>query len=214
MGTVVLMGYSTSGKSTILRDMEKNFGDCLQTIDTDDEVALDFDGHIYNVYLRLTNVGNRQKALDHIKKKEEQLLANLYLTNTPRLMAAGPALPSRTEWNSFVKRVNPICFYLEITAREVYDGLRWRRCRHLELLKIRDDRNFGCWDEGTTTKYKNGRWVVVSEEAIANIEREMEPLVSIYKTYCNDRKFSVCEIRDCKETKEELYRQIKASLGL
>lgn len=209
MGTVVLMGYSTSGKSTILRNLKSKLKDRLEVVDTDEEIAGE-DEHIYNVYLRRTEGSNRQGALVHIKEQEEQILNSLDPQDAPRLIAAGPALPSRTEaWDSFVARVKPVCFYLEITAQEVREGLCWRRCKHLELVEIRDDPSFGCWDEGTTTEYKDGRWVVVNrEKAIANIEREMSPLVKIYERYCNGGKFSVSAIRSCKEVRERLYKQI------
>lgn len=216
MGTVVLMGYSTSGKSTILRKLALRSGRCLKTVDTDKLIANDYGGHIYNVYLRLTKGPNRQAALHYVRKKETRLVNALVPMNTPRLIAAGPALPSRDpEWNLFVERVKPVCFYLEMTAQEVYKGLHRRRSGHLKCVEIRDDPSFGCWDEGTTTKYEDGRWVPVSEQdAMANIEQEMSPSVKIYERYCNGGKISARKIRGSTEVAEKFYRQIEESLGL
>src|SRR4051812_11038544 len=88
--TIVLMGFSCAGKSTILREASLRWP-AVRTIDSDEHIAESFGGHIYNTFLEF----GRERALDLIEAGERNLLNSLMDEESPRLLAAGPALPSR-----------------------------------------------------------------------------------------------------------------------
>jgi hypothetical protein len=128
------------------------------------------------------------------------------------LIAAGPAVPSRDpEWQDFVMRVHPCCFYLKKTAEDVLSGLSDRRQRHSRKPGLASDSGFGCWDDDVTTELQNAKWVSVNtQRALANIRRHMQPLAAIYEQY-SDRTF--CSPQYLNEPLE-LDTGIREALGL
>lgn len=221
MATVVLLGFSTTGKSTILGDFANEFRDeDLQTIDTDKQIvipeyaATEKDAHIYLVFNKLVNGCDRKNAVEYIERREEEVLELLKPVKHPRLIAAGPAVPSRKEWKNFMQRVNPFCFYLEKTAEEVYQGLLKRREKFPKEISERAD--FGSWDEDVITKCENGKWLLIPKsEAITNITKHMTPLVKIYQSDSQGRKYRSLEIlNDTNSKKTEFYAQVRNMLGL
>lgn len=214
MSTVVILGFSTAGKSSIIRYLKKNCKGKIKTIDTDYEIAKDFDCHIYNVFFEKVNDNNdRKEALDFIEKREREILANLSVkTDSPRLIATGPFLPCREpQWSNFVENVRPICFYLELNPNEVYKGLMKRRRRHIFKDHIYCRKYFGSWDYDVTTKYKNsGKYVLLPKKiAVQNIEKLMKGPVEIYNKYCNGKKYSARALQKNENLKINFYNEIK-----
>jgi shikimate kinase len=215
MSTVVLLGFSTAGKSTILSDFETKYPQ-LQTIDTDQRIARDHRGHIYQVYLDLVSGSDRQPALDYIDEKERVILKSIQVSAGPRLIAAGPFLPLRNpEWDDFLGRVHPLCLHLDLDPSDVYDGLISRRCEHLKDQAIVNHPAAGSWDEGVTTEYQHGKWVdVPREKALENISKLMQGPFSVYKKYSGGRDFNAIDIRKDPAAKDRFYEIVKDGLGL
>lgn len=79
MRTIVLMGFSTAGKSSITRliEQDKNYYSLIYFHDTDYYIAKEFnpnDPHIYHIFLQLTKNDkiNRKEVFDFISAKEKE----------------------------------------------------------------------------------------------------------------------------------------------
>lgn len=177
MPIVVLLGFSCAGKTTVLEAAKERWPD-LQTLDTDREIAGGGDDdHIYDLFIE-----SGRAAVHKIGRRENRLLASISPTDVPLLIAAGPALPSRSEWVPFVARCHPVCVHFEMTPEDVLEGLQRRRERH-EAIGCGNRPNFGSWDEDVTTRSTpDGAWVLVDRAtALANVERHMDGLIPRYE---------------------------------
>lgn len=212
MKSIVLLGFSTTGKSTIINRFIKDYGNRLTAIDSDKEVSKQYDGHIYNLFLSLRMGTSTRHALDEIATRERDFLRNVDNGDRPLLVAAGPAVPSRDpEWHDFVTRLRPCCLYLKKTAEDVLDGLRNRRDQHSSDPGLASDPGFGCWDNDVTTQPQDGKWVLVdTRKALANIRRHMQPLAVLYEQY-SSQTFCWPQYRD---DPQELNTAIRDALGL
>lgn len=229
MATVVLLGFSTAGKSTIARELQRRHPS-IEVVDTDKLVAGGSDEHIYDVYLSLVRGRDRGPAIDYIQTKERSVVRDLQRTATPgrpRLVAAGPAVVSRDpEWAEYFAAIGPVCYCLEVTREEVYLGLLERRGRHLKQLTENGVKpipeGFGCWDEDVTTAYQDGAWVLLPKgEALDNIDKHMHwsgcRLVPTYRDCVNKSGGTACRARDLRTDatkREELYVRIAKDLDV
>jgi shikimate kinase len=186
MPTVVLLGFSCSGKSTVVEQTTKKQLNTVESKDSDEWVAEPYGGHIYDIFFGL----GRQEALRVIERREREFLLSFTPSTTRCLIAAGPAVPSRDpEWQSFVARVQPEFLYLELTPDEALTRLRKRRRHHSEDPRLANQLGFGSWDEGVLTRETDGVWRDVSDaEALANIRRHMSLLVERYEALTPDPK--------------------------
>lgn len=220
---IILFGFCTAGKSTILRHLKKKLLEDnikIKDIDTDNEISKGkkFRGHIYNIYEKLyeekkDGQENTKKALKYIVDKEKELLKKLTIkcprSKIPYIIAAGPFLVNRErepEWSIFYKTVNPVCYYLTLAPNEVYDGLINRRKRQLEFCKIGKSKRFGCWDNDVTTHYVNGKYEeLTKKEALKNIVNNME--------VCRKFEELSIEISDIKKVFRAREIQMEISIG-
>src|SRR5271154_6860254 len=97
MATVVLLGCSTSGKSSAVRRFREIYGNETEVIDTDAIVAADseFAGHLYAMYLKFTKNGDNTAAQLFLELGERHLLKQLAQKTEPVLIAAGPNVALR-----------------------------------------------------------------------------------------------------------------------
>jgi shikimate kinase len=217
MGTVVLVGFSTAGKSTILRDFEKILSTLVEAFDSDKEISKDFGGHIYLLFSKLIKGKDRKNALRCIKQRENAILSWFQPSTKPRLIAFGPSVPSREEWNPFIERVRPIVFYLKLSECEVREGLRRRRKRHIKD-GLQSIPAFGSWDQGVTTKFnkKSQSWDPIEEEKIVlkKIRKHMRGLTPKYKEAAgsDDNTYSSVKLRENEEYRQEFYEKVIAAL--
>jgi len=181
MATVVLLGFSCAGKSSLATEVCNRWPD-VSKLDSDAWIAKPYGEppHIYEMFFQL----GRDQALHEIAHRERLFLDELNESDHPRLIAAGPALPSRQpQWGHFVDRVRPRSVYLVQTPEEVLAGLRERRACHLRNAQIAAHPLFGSWDQEVTTQAVAGNgWEEVDDvTALTNIAREMGSLVSHYQ---------------------------------
>lgn len=216
MGTVVLLGFSTAGKSNVLRHFKSLLGDSIDTIDSDSEMSKEYGGHIYLLFSKLVNGKDRSRALTCIEDRENAILRWLQPVSKPRLIAFGPAIPSRHEWDGFLKRVRPTVFYLELSECEVQEGLKKRRDKHikdgLESLPA-----FGSWDDDVSTIYdaKSGRWIPIEDggKVYSNIQKHMAGLTPLYSSAAGpDRTFSSKKLWESTDYKQEFYARVLEAL--
>lgn len=214
MKCVVLLGFSTTGKSSILSHFRKEDAHHVDTLDSDQQISQSDDGHIYNVYLRYRNGSNTETAIRAIDRREREFLRTTRPTRMPLLLASGPFLPLREpEWSEFIAAVSPVFFYLQKNPEDVLNGLLERRKRQLAEPELSNRPGFGCWDQGVTTNYQDGQWVEISRaRALENIRRNMEGMVAKYSklaTYTfswNDRQ--------TPGGQERLLTAIRSALGI
>lgn len=229
---IVLLGFCTAGKSTIIRYFKNNYSvNILKTKDTDEEISKSgkYDGHIYNIYLsfykdisqwndsKYNNIG----ANAYIEKKEKEILEELTKeclgSHIPYLIALGPFVVTRKpEWGRFYNNIKPICYYLELTYKEAYEGLKKRRCDK-KFDGIRNLKSFGCWDDGSITKYEKGRYKLLSpKKALENIKKTMfgkNGVCKVFSAYSDsERTFKARKIQEEIKKKNELYNSIKKDL--
>lgn len=214
MKCVVLLGFSTTGKSTILRHFREHHGEALETLDSDTQISQPDGGHIYNIFLRYRQGGSTAAAISTIENRERELLRTVMPTTNQMLIASGPSLPIRQpDWRYFLDRVCPVCFYLDKEPEDVLDGLLWRRTQHLKDTALASNPGFGCWDQGVTTEYSDGRWVELDRDrALANVRSIMSCMVQIYRDLAT-RTFTWHE-RQTPKGKEQLNRAIRQELGI
>lgn len=133
-----------------------------------------------------------------------------------RLIAFGPAIPSRPEWDRFLKRVRPTVFYLELSECALREGLRRRRDKHikdgLESLPA-----FGSWDEDVATIFdeKSGRWIPIEDDkrVCSNIQKHMVGLTPLYSLAAGlDGTFSSRKLRESTEYQQQFYARVLTAL--
>jgi len=149
-----------------------------------------------------------------IEGREREFLKTAGPTTKPLLLASGPFLPIRVpEWFSFVVRVRPVFFYLQKSAEDVLAGLLQRWERQLLDPQLSDDPGFGCWDQGITTDYHDGRWVEVArEQALENVRSNMAGMIAIYERLAT-HTFTWQE-RQTEAGRERLNAAIRQELNL
>ncbi len=240
---IILFGFCTAGKSTILKDIKKRIErDNIQIIDkdTDAEISKKYNRHIYNIYMSFyedykdkyykgikipeckNSKFNNKDANEYIDKKEREILVKLtdecFESNIPYIIAPGPFLVTRKpQWGYFRENIKPICYYFKLTAEEAFRGLICRRERQLKYSKIGKSASFGCWDDGSITKYEKGKYVLLSsEEALENIKRNMNEPCKIFEDLSGkNRTFLVEDIRkNYNDLMNKLYNSIKNDIQL
>jgi hypothetical protein len=214
MKCVVLLGFSTTGKTSILRDFRECHGDGLDTLDSDELISQPDGGHIYNVFLRFRKGSSTAKAISIIEDREHEFLRTAGPRAKPMLLASGPFLPVRQpEWSNFLTRVRPACFYLQKDPADVLDGLLKRRAKHMQNVKLASNIGFGCWDQDVTTEYRKGRWVELDRHRmLANVSNNMAGMVRIYQQVAS-RTFTWQE-QQTSDGRERLNKAICEELGI
>lgn len=182
--TVVLVGFSTAGKSHYLREICKHHDSEFDFLDSDQFVSKNYGGHIYNVFLEL----GHEEAIKFIENKENEFIDTVLMNNQrPQLIAAGPFLVQRTNWPNFVKERKPYVIHINKIAEHIYDGLIKRKAEQKQNPQLDSSSpNFGCWDKDVTTEF-NGRFYVdlSKSQAVENIQKLLDIINPKYIEYRN-----------------------------
>lgn len=211
---VVLLGFSTTGKSSILTDFTQQYSSLVECIDSDSEIAKPNGGHIYNIYFDYLEKHDTQKALQEIERREREFLTRTKPTDKPLLLASGPYLPTRTpQWDHFVAQANPVFIYLQKSAEDVTNGLFERRRRQENHPTLFNRYGFGCWDQGVITNFENNTWnKLADDESLENVRRNMDAPVRLYEKLAH-HTFTWKE-RQEESGKARLSNTIVQKLGL
>jgi shikimate kinase len=202
---VLITGFSTAGKSTFLRE----FSTDINCIDTDRKVADHFQcEHIYEVYMH----HGYEKAIKLIEQQENELLNWLIINqDRPTLIAAGPILMLRDNWQRFNEARKPFIIHLSLTAKQAYEGLLYRKTEQKQKLN-QDNPNFGSWDKDVTTTLENGRYIDLPPEiAIAKIEGHLIGVTRKYKEHCH-HEYDARALQSNPDLKQEMIELIKSRL--
>ena len=216
--TVVLAGYSASGKSCFGQKIRKRFaskGRELEYRDSDEEIGKRCGDGIYACYIGM----GYDAALVYIEERERFFLDSLRVSDAPRLVVAGPNLPlrdSHSHWSDFLERVKPIVYYLKVSARMVRSRLADRESdilkAHPELV---NDKEFGSWNLGTLRRRDDaGKCILVpKDEAVERIREMMSEQVRRYKgAVTDDRTYDAKNLEKNSE-RRALADRIQSDLG-
>ncbi len=183
--TILLIGFSTTGKSSLLKRAQKKAEnpDSILTVDTDSIISEPYGGSIADIFYKY----GRHKALEIIEKVECDFLQSFKASPLkPSIIAAGPAIPIRSPYyDEFIRRIQPEIILLEKSAEEIYQSLQERSHRMKEEQKEKHQRpDFGIWDIGVMTRVQGDEIVPeTKEKAIKNIQTQLMQRDSYYKRY-------------------------------
>lgn len=183
--TILLIGFSTTGKSTLLKRAQKKAGDrdSIITLDTDKILSAPHGGSIADIFYKF----GREGALKIIEAGEHDFLQNFKASPLKlTIIAAGPAIPTRLpSYDGFIQRIHPEIILLEKSAGEIYKSLQDRIHRMKEKQKEKHHRpDFGIWDIGVMTRTLEGKIIPeTKDKAIENIQRHLSQNNEYYRKY-------------------------------
>ena len=205
--TVLLTGFSTAGKSTLLKQLKTE----VNTIDSDEQVArvLGCD-HIYDVFME----HGPKYAIELIEKAENEFLKSFSNQNEESIIiAAGPFLMLRDEWDAFYKARSPFIVHLVIREDDVYEGLLRRRNDQKKQL-LQSNPHFGSWDNDVTTTLSEGIFVdLPKDKALENIRTHLKGVTAKYLQF-EDVQFDSMTLRNNDGLRDEATQLIKSKLGI
>lgn len=200
MATIVLLGFSTAGKSHYKGQLEKEYPH-IDTADSDKYVAKEF-GNIYKIFTEL----NRDKALRYIETKENEFLLNIPESKNI-LIAAGPALVARANFNRFHQTHNPEYFYLKREPENIYNDLIKRHYEQLKIEELASNESFGCWDLDVTKEFRNKKYILIEKDlAISNITRHLSQLERFYSTLAQKNVIDADKLRSDQNYSKSFYQ--------
>ncbi|MFM9952190.1 MAG: hypothetical protein ACKV1O_29940 [Saprospiraceae bacterium] len=162
---VILIGFSTTGKSTIRRKINVPIG--VESLDSDEEISKDYNSHIYNLFIENHNNEDpikRTELMDKISHNEDLFIAYLKETSKPYIAALGPNIHTRSNWNNYYVTQKPFTIFLKADVDTVYRGLIDREDKIIS--KFPNHPAFGNWNHGVIREYnpKTNRYERLSEE--------------------------------------------------
>jgi shikimate kinase len=164
---IILMGFSTTGKSTLLKEIKGEINQNVQLIDSDCRISKNYDNHIYGLFMehhKKEDPENRIKIMEEISNNENSFLQNLIEEPCSYIAALGPNIHTRTNWNKYYSTVKPFAIFLKADVDTVYQRLIGREEKIYEELG--NDRAFGNWNQNVIRKYisQTDRYERLSEE--------------------------------------------------
>ncbi|MFC5191107.1 shikimate kinase [Algoriphagus aquatilis] len=197
MKQIIIIGFSTTGKSSLIKKIKEEIPSIRRSIlDTDEEISKNYENSISNIYLQL----GREKALFEILKLESQLIENLIEKPNNLIIAAGPGLPFRENFKKYISIKQPHVILLENSANNIYENLKKRREELFNKLKEpRSD--FGIWDIGVMVDEYNIEFD--KKIAIENIENILKQRNKTYR-YFAKHTFTTSEVLSNDEIPKEI----------
>lgn len=144
--TVVLVGFSCSGKSTVGEEIEKKFLTNIDILDSDKMISAKYGSDIAEIFLN----HEREDAVALIEGEERKILDEIHPKGNPCLVVAGPNLVLRDpQWEDFLARNNPVVFYLQVSPKMCYDRLKGRHDTYVKKYANHPRRDrIGSWNKG------------------------------------------------------------------
>lgn len=143
MRQVIFIGFSTTGKSTLINKLGDKFPNRTK-FDTDKEIAKDFGDSIANIYYANKNLADTHAFID---AQESAILNTLTTADDNLMIAAGPGIPLRPAFSAYVQAKQPHVILIERPAEEIYQSLLDRRNK-MKTEAIHQRQDFGAWDIG------------------------------------------------------------------
>ncbi|WPV64028.1 shikimate kinase [Chitinophaga sp. LS1] len=209
---VILTGFSTSGKSTLVRKLHSRLGDTFIDIDTDNKIC-DKAGvkHIYDIYV---NHGP-DEAIKYIEYTESAVLNDIVnINNKPVVVAAGPFVVLREGWLELIEKRNPYIIYLEVRPEVVYDGLMNRKLEQMRDANAKKSQYFRSWDNNFTVQLTTqGYTDLPRNESIENITQHLESIDSLYRRF-RHTIYNVDQLRADPNTEDHFFSHVIKKLDL
>ena len=184
------MGFSTTGKSTILRSLEEENIVNVNFIDSDSIISSDYGNRIYNLFLskhKNEDPENREEIMSEIDKRENNFLIDLMNKKDFYVAALGPNIHTRKKWKEYYSKTNPFVIFLKADVNDVYVGLKRRED---ELYKEFNTKTaFGNWNHGVIRQYDSikGEYTLLPEDqAKKNISELITVNENYYSTIANE----------------------------
>jgi shikimate kinase len=200
MKQIILIGFSTTGKTTLARKIAKRFPN-RSLYDTDKVISEPFGGSVSDIYYAHPNVEDTHRV---ISGEEKKTLMRLKSEANNLIIAAGPGIPLHEEdFMAYVKSKSPIVVLLNQPAEKIYTALCERRERYREDAKhSRPD--FGIWDLGIMVE-RDGDTIfeIDKQKAIENISRALDERAVAYKKFAT-LSFDCAEIFESEDLPNRL----------
>ncbi|MEP7128367.1 MAG: shikimate kinase [Chitinophagales bacterium] len=186
---ILLMGFSTTGKSSILEELKKEIGDSVKYIDSDSEISKNYNNHIFRLFIDKhtdEDPENRKDIMDEISNGENSFLKNLTEFQDAYIAALGPNVHIRSNWNEYYSKTKSYVIFLKADVDTVYQGL----IRREDKLYPQFENNpaFGNWNQGVIRRYnpKTKLYERLSEnEAKRNISQLIDVNENQYSKFAN-----------------------------
>lgn len=207
MNTIVLLGFSTAGKSHFKEKIGENNPD-ISTADSDKFVAKEY-GNIYSIY----NTLGYCEAINYITKKEEEFLSSINMADK-LLIAAGPFLVNhKAAFNSFNEKFKPEYFYLKRSPENIYQDLIKRHERQKKDSHLFNNPNFACWDVGVTVEKVGDKIQLIdNKEAINNIIGLLKTVETDYMNFSKNNIIDADKLRTDDEFSANFYNLLLSKL--
>jgi shikimate kinase len=171
---IVIVGFSTTGKSSILKEVT-GLSENVLLLDSDSEISKDYNSHIYNLFITNHNEYDpitRSAIMNKIESKEIDFIEFLKQQTQPYIAALGPILHGRPNWNSYYLSSKPFVVFLKADTSCVYEGLKRREDEMPEGVK--QSTAFGNWNLDVIRGYNpniNRYFRLERDIAMANINQ-------------------------------------------
>lgn len=209
---VVLVGFSTSGKSTLgiksLNYCRAKQHDVVYR-DSDEEIGSTYGGHIADIFATRSH----SDAISLITAEERKFLDSIAPSEVPTLIVAGPNVALRSpEWDNFLERIEPITYYFKIDPTTCYtrlklrhDGLKSQYGQNSPVLLV----NKGVLgDVDRAAQFRE----YSREDAIARIAMNMQAQVQRYEAIATPERTFSATMDD--QQKKTVRNAIAKDLGL
>lgn len=215
------MGFSTTGKSSILKDLKNEIGDSVKYFDSDFEISTKYNNHIFGLFInkhKNEDPENRKEIMDEISNSENAFLKNLTEVQEAYIAALGPNIHIRSNWNDYYSKTKPYVIFLKADVGTVYQGLIRREEGLSQDLK--DNSAFGNWNQDVIRRYnpKTKLYERLSEnEAKQNILQLINVNENQYSKFANstfEAKTLFAVHKDFDPNKKaEIIELIKTKIG-
>ena len=165
MRQIILIGFSTTGKSTLINKIADKFPHRAK-FDTDKEISKDFCNSIANIYYAHENLSDTHNL---IREQESTVLNALTKAENNLIIAGGPGIPFSRAFPNYIEVKKPHVVLIERPVQEIYESLLDRRNK-MKSKPEHQRPDFGIWDLDLMVKMENGSLVDYSkDEAVAKI---------------------------------------------
>lgn len=181
---LLLMGFSTTGKSTLLTELKEKLSDInnIEFFDSDKSISIDW-GNIYRLYLDNHDPEDpelRKKIIDQIDLLENEFLNTLTSCPNPYIVSLGPNIHTRKNWQNYYKKANAFVVFLKADSNSVYEGLK-RREKKL-VGEYGQLKGFGNWNQNVTRMY-NSLTALYDELSPESAKRNIQDLIEVNERY-------------------------------
>lgn len=180
----IIVGFSTTGKSTILKGLKGIVPDNVQLLDSDFVISKGYNNRIYNLFLQnhiIEDPVSRKNIMNKIDFEENKFIQLLNDSPEPYIAALGPNVHIRSNWKNYYFSTKPFVVFLKCNIETVYDGLKSRE----EKIdsKLAHNPAFGNWNHGVIRKYSyetKKYEMLPKEEALINISKLVKVNEDVY----------------------------------